>query len=508
MGRAKVADFDIDIRRKGLLTILNKYGISNKNTLKSDKKKFKGYYRTSDLEMYIDIEEQRKFVIPYEMADLYSMMMATMKSSPTYDRRQEHVSLQDIITHNENIIKYVEYLPAQISDYIKTTSEYYNALCFINYIPVVLDRMSALLYLAIDATDVPIKEIFDYLIEGLDATYENYFWQVARKESVSEILKRDKECFKSIFGSDYRIDTSKVYHSLDAVLAELLKKLDRSNWPKGVDSKVKALLEDLEKKYSDMEDKEEKVKNEFLNWLCHQKWHVLNKAITEAIPTMFANDGLIKKDIEKHNKKYNKKAILNPLCLNENAVAKDTDIPDGMIGEIDKEMTLIRHSLQNEIDRYIIHELLCCSKDLTVFAENFQHPSVRHLSNFQYVFIKNLFEANPFEVSFAKKLFQVELAEDTLELIQEYLRSVEDILYEFDSKYQRYGLQDYVKSILEETKDIQSCCSEIYKDVFVKLQSQKCDRFINNKKNFDYLSEDIGDSLSDELRQISMKEYF
>ena len=117
MGRAKVADFDIDIRRKGLLPILNKYGISNKNTLKSDKKKFKGYYRTSDLEMYIDIEEQRKFVIPYEMADLYSMMMATMKSSPTYDRRQEHVSLQDIITHNENIIKYVEYLPTNFRLY-------------------------------------------------------------------------------------------------------------------------------------------------------------------------------------------------------------------------------------------------------------------------------------------------------------------------------------------------------------------------------------------------------
>ena len=142
VGGATAKEFKMmDIGRTDLLTILKKYGIANKNTLKSNKEKFKEYYHTFDLEMYKDIEEKKKFIIPYEMADLYSMMTATMKSSPTYDKRKERVSIQDIIVHNENIVKYIDYLPAQISDYIKTTSEYYNALCFINYIPAILERM-------------------------------------------------------------------------------------------------------------------------------------------------------------------------------------------------------------------------------------------------------------------------------------------------------------------------------------------------------------------------------
>ncbi len=67
---------------------------------------------------------------------------------------------------------------------------------------------------------------------------------------------------------------------------------------------------------------------------------------------------------------------------------------------------------------------------------------------------------------------------------------------------------NYVESICKGMKDIQSCCSEIYTDVFVEIQIQKCDRFINNKKDYDYLSDDIGDSLGNGLRQIIMKEYF
>lgn len=498
----------IDIGRADLLTILNKYGKSTKTTLKSNKEKFKEYYRTSDLEMYKDIYGQKKFIIPYEMADLYSMMTATMKSSPTYDDRKGKISLQDIITHNENIIKYVDYLPAQISDYIKTTSEYYNALCFINYIPAILERMSALLYLAIDETDVPIQKIFDYLIEGLDDAYENYFWQVARKESISELLKCDKVNFKHIFRSDYNIDTSKVYHSLDAVLAELLKKLDRSNWPEGVDSEVEQLLKKWEEKYYGMEDKEERVKNEYLIWLCHQKWHVLNKTITASISTMYITDDLIKENIKNHNEKYNKDAIIHPLFLNKNEIVAGENNTTDLIGRIDNEMSLIGQSLQNEIDRYIIKELLFSLKDLKVFAEKFQHPFVIHLSSSIYVFIKNLIEANPFEISFAKKLLHLELVEDTHELLQAYLRSVNDLLCQFDSKYKRYGLLNYVEAILKGTKDSQSCCSEIYIDVFVKIQSQKCDRFIKNKKDYDYLSDDIGDSLGNGLRQIIMKEHF
>lgn len=501
---------DIDIGRTDLLTILNRYGKSTKTTLKSNKEKFKEYYRTSDLEMYKDIYGEKKFIIPYEMADLYSMMTATMKSSPTYDDRKGKVSLQDIITHNENVIKYVDYLPAQISDYIKTTSEYYNALCFINYVPAILERMSALLYLAIDETEVPIQKIFDYLIEGLDDAYENYFWQVARKESISELLKCDKVNYKHIFRSDYNIDTSKVYHSLDAVLAELLKKLDRSNWPAGVDSKVKELLKKWGEKYCDMEDKEERVKNEYLIWLCHQKWHVLNKTITTSISTMFATDDLIKENIKNHNKKYNKDAIMHPLFLNKNEITVDEDnnICKEFMDRIDNEMSLIRQSLQNEIDSYIIQELLRSHKDLKVFAEKFQHPFVIHLSSSIYVFIKNLIEANLLEISFVKKLLHLESVEDTHELLRAYLRSINEILYEFDSKYKRYGLLNYVESILKGTKDIQSCCSDIYIDVFVKIQSQKCDHFIKNKKDYDYLSDDIGDSLGDGLRQIIMKEYF
>ena len=43
MGGATAKEFDIDIGRTDLLTILKKYGISNKNTLKSNKEKFKEY---------------------------------------------------------------------------------------------------------------------------------------------------------------------------------------------------------------------------------------------------------------------------------------------------------------------------------------------------------------------------------------------------------------------------------------------------------------------------------
>ena len=40
MGRPRAKEFEIDIDRTDLLSILKKYGISNKNTLKSNKEKF------------------------------------------------------------------------------------------------------------------------------------------------------------------------------------------------------------------------------------------------------------------------------------------------------------------------------------------------------------------------------------------------------------------------------------------------------------------------------------
>ena len=72
-----------------------------------------------------------------------------------------------------------------------------------------------------------------------------------------------------------------------------------------------------------------------------------------------------------------------------------------------------------------------------------------------------------------------------------YLESTYALLEGHDDKYKRYGLWEYADKVLKGTKNIDECCNEIYMDIFVKIQSQKCEEFNKNKKQYKGFKNDI-----------------
>jgi len=144
--------FPFDVDRQGRRDRFAQYGINEKDSGSKDKKALMKAYNLTDanLDVFKNTEEE-KFIIPYEMADLYCLMMGVMKESPTFYSNKE-LQLQDmqsIVEYNKKLVDILESenLPAQISDYIKQTPEYYNAVYIINYAPYVIERISALLHL-------------------------------------------------------------------------------------------------------------------------------------------------------------------------------------------------------------------------------------------------------------------------------------------------------------------------------------------------------------------------
>jgi hypothetical protein len=482
--------FGIDSGRAKIAENMNKYIHYAESYLKSDKEYFRRHYQTDGLDVFLMPEDEiKRFTIPCEMVELYCLMTATMKTSPTYGNKKINHSLQDIIAHNETIIRHIEKLPPVLADYIKSTPEYYNALCFAGYMPLVIDRISALLHLALDTTDIPLQTIFDNLVESLDAVYEEHFWQLARKESVAEVLMQTKDDFIKIFGKDFNISNLEIYHALENVLANIFKELDRSNWPTGAAIEADRFIKSLERKYREADNKDDEIKQEFLLWLYNQKWHVLNKKISSSVSAFFAADDLIKQSIEEHNEKYNMRAITHPALIEGSRynVNAGEPISDEKKKKIESEMQQIRGALQNEIDRYLILKLIYVLNDTDSFAAKFKNPLVQKLSGAIYSYIEKL----------------LSLKSDREELLKSYLYNINDILLGVDNKYKKYGLMDYAGLVLKGEKEFEECCHEIYLTVYLKVQSQKCSKF--NAKEYGRLSNDIGNAAGNRLREILLK---
>jgi hypothetical protein len=472
----KAVRFDFDMDRKGYLVKMQKYNSKQnweEDSIKNDKNYFAQYYDIN-LSSYVNEKgkSKGKFIIPYEMADLYCLMMNAMKSSPTYDKRTKKSghSLGEIIDHNKMVIESLDNLPSQLSDYIKMTPEYYNAICLINYVPVIIDRMSALLYLILDTNDIPLNKTLEYLVDGLDDVYERFFWEKTRKEVVIEWINKNKEHLKNLRTIDETVPTLETYHLIDYMLANFFKTLNRDKWPESAEATVNELLEKLKETYKGDNDKDIKIKNDYLCWLCDQKWHELYKTI--ANPIRFPTENLIKVKLSEYNARYNAQGKISRECDND-AISQ------------------IEESLQNIIDVYIIHELLSSVSDIEAFKKAFDNPSVKKLSNYLYLHIKELLNG--------------EQSDNISESLKFFLNNVYPVLNSYDDKYKRYGLWNYAEEVLN-GKNFRDCCLEIYRDVYVKIQCQKCEQFNKNKKKSNELKEILEGTTGKLFTDISKKD--
>jgi hypothetical protein len=472
----KFIEFDFDMGRQEFIQKMLVYGRTDEGAsdtaIKHDREYFARHYNIN-LSAYIN--EKNKFIIPYEMADLYCLMTDAMKHSPTYKRKESPLSLQNIIRHNEGIIKSLDNLPLQLADYIKATPEYYNSVYLINYMPVVMERMAALLYRILDTSDIPIMQILEYLIDGLDDVYERFFWEKSRKESLLSWLSANEDFLKYLTISNSAVSTSKPYHLLDYMLAKLFKVLDRSNWTEDTKSTVMALLEKWEEKYKGEKDKDEKIKNEYLCWLCTNKWHELHKSIAKSIS--ISPDDLIEKSLKKYSDRYNKCATIHPHFLGNDESTDSKNMNSDFVEPFLSEISQIKSSLQNTIDTYLLRELSSYCNDIKEFNEVFQMPIMKHLSEEIFLFISELLKGDSTEAIPA--------------LLSLYLKSTYALLERFDDKYKRYGLWEYADKAVKGTKSIDECCNEIYMNIYVKIQSQKCEKFNNAKKEYTRLKNDI-----------------
>ncbi len=481
--------FNFDMGRKEYLKEIAKYPdvSDSESDISHYKEKFSDYYDIK-LDHFLVGKGKGKFLIPYEMSALFCLMMGVMKSNPTFDGRKNNMmySLTDIIKHNERVIKSIDNLPGCLADYLKMTPEYYNAIYLVKYIPIILERMSALLHLILDATKVPAMnmEILDYLIDGLDDVYERCFWKKVRSEDNSEWMLKHKDFLKDQIVQDISESSSETYHLLDNKLAIFFGDLDRGNWPDDAESKIKDLLKKWEEKYKDKKDKDAKIKDEYLFWLCNQEWHVLHKTI--ANPVSLFPDALINERVTQYDNRYNRNAIICPHFMGNNK----KNLNEDEIQRYNDEISRIEQSLRNEIDTYLVQFLMCYLHDLSVFKEVFQQPIFKLLSKQTFLFIKELLNINS--------------TENVLNLLSSYLKNTQSMLNRFDDKYKRYELKEYVNGVIAGTKGITNCCREIYANIFVKIQSQKCEQF--SKKDYRGLKDNMEDIAGKALTEIINKD--
>ena len=76
-----------------------------------------------------------------------------------------------------------------------------------------------------------------------------------------------------------------------------------------------------------------------------------------------------------------------------------------------------------------------------------------------------------------------------LMLLTLYLNRIYQLIDNYGDKYKRYGVQDYADAVIKGIKEMDACCNEIYAEVFVKIQSQKCRQF--NANGHRKINEDI-----------------
>lgn len=472
----KLIAFGFDMGRQEFIKKMVNYGYTNEDStqdaIKNDRKYFMRHY---DIDLGAYINEKKQLIIPYEMSDLYCLMTDAMKRSPTYSRKENPQNLQKIIQHNEKIIESLDKLPPHLADYIKATPEYYNSLYLINYMPVVMERMAALIHRTLETSDIPVMQILEHLIDGLDDVYERFFWEKSRKESVFSWMSENEDFLKDLVVGDRTVSTFPTYHLLDYRLANLFKALDRNKWSQDTKSTIMVLLEKWEEKFKGEKDKDEKIKQEYLYWLCTNEWHELHKVITNSIS--FSPDDLIMEQLREYEDRYDKYATIHPCFLGKSESTGSKNTNSDFVERFENEITKIKLSLQNAIDTYLVRELSFYCNDIKKFNEVFQMPIVKHLSKEIFLFISELLKGDSTEAIPA--------------LLSLYFKSTYSLLDRFDDKYKRYGLWEYADKTLKGTKSIDECCKEIYINIYVKIQSQKCEKFNNAKKEYTRLKNDI-----------------
>ena len=520
--------FNFDMGRKEYIQKMKKYTpLEIENSIKTDKKYFSEYYNIN-LDKYTHKWKGKDtFIIPYEMADLYCFMNVVMKLSPTYDTRKTNITSENIIDYYSEIVKLVDILPFQIALYIKSANGYEDVNSLIHYLPIISERMSALFYIVLKNGDA---DSFEKLIDGLDNLYDRFFWDIkTRSEPFNETeiqFDNHEECFEYRthnispqlkFIIKYLInyfitfwglklespkvitkDDSRTYRLFDRVFIKLFNALDRENWPEGTESTVVDLLNKWKVQYANDEDADAKIKNEYLLWLFSNEWHVMND-LNPAID-FFQEEQMagIREKFEEYNDRYNINTLIHSSFLNnevscnerEKEIAKD---------RMEQELSRIKLFLQEGIDSQILSKLHdeLTTNGIDGFNKQLHQPYIKHLN-------KSVFQL-------ILELSNDKSSERAYNLLELYLNSTIELMGRGENKVDNmyfYSIWlEYVSLVINEDKDIDECCSELYENIFIKTQFQKCDYFHNNRKNHEKLKESVMLGAGNTLTKIIKNDY-
>jgi len=173
--------------------------------------------------------------------------------------------------------------------------------------------------------------------------------------------------------------------------------------------------------------------------------------------------------VEEYNDRYNKKALLLPEFYGEKTGSNKKEEKKAE-ERMAQEIAQIKLSLQNEIDRYLLWEIYrMSSRDkMAKITERLHQPEFEYLSRPIFLFIADLLKSNT--------------TENTCELLGAYAKSTYDLLLRNDNMYGWHGLKSYVMAVINGETDIDDCYDEIYEEVFVRNQLEKCDFLLKTER--------------------------
>ncbi len=471
--------FNFDMGREEYLEKMQKYFMSDADSIKSDKVYFSRYYGI-DLDKYI--LNGRKFIIPCEMADLFCLMMFVMRSSPIYDKRRTNSKSQnipDLLMHNMDILRYIDNLPLGIANHIKGSSEYRNANDLLQYLPYIVEKVAALLHILLNRQSA---EVVKNLVDGLDELYERFFWDSESKSLLSNeaevysdnlddlfeyVLRDSKPTTKSIAKLlwpeikplfeespwSLKISGSTTHTLYDRMLADCFNALDRDNWPDGTEIVISDLIKKWELKYKGDKDSKSKIKDEYLRWLSKNEWYAL-------YTTYISPRGDDSDDTD------------NISTVVERAAKNVTE-------KLEHEISQIKPSLQTVIDMILIVELhdTLIESGLDEFNNLFSQPKSKHLSEDIFLLIAELAADKSKER--AHTLLKLYF-ENTISRFKVPGNMLLDAVWAANAL-----------AIINGEKEIDDCCTEIYESVFAGIPSRKIDYASTHKADYKDLENTI-----------------
>ena len=258
------------------------------------KEKFKEYYDI-DLNKF-SLGKKKPMKIPYEVGELLCTMLENMVNSPVYNQSftegQKSSSL--FLEHNKSLFNLIDELPASIRNYIKAKKEFKYNYHITQYLPLIIERFSALLSLVLENKYILDRRFFNDFILSLDGMYDDLFMKFLKYKFYNdnddnEIISNKKD--------EFTINTE-ILHFMDPFLANVFNKFDRDVASEEIEQKIIEL-----NSYKDKQ--KEEICEEYNKFLTEKYSHYRFKAedgfqdkISECIQLLEKNRKLPDKDAE------------------------------------------------------------------------------------------------------------------------------------------------------------------------------------------------------------------